>query len=84
MSVLTMLTLAAICAAALAVICFAAGVVLALAGLPLALLWGALPWLLRLAGVVLLVKALWEKPTRWENFMPAVIVFALSWLLRWW
>lgn len=80
---LTMLTLAVICAAVLAVICLAAGIVLAVVGLPLALLLWALPWLLRLAGIVLLFKALCEKPTRWENFMPAVIAFGLSWLLKW-
>ena len=78
-----MLTLAFICVAALVVICLVAGLVLTLVGLPLVLLFGALPWLLRLAGVVLLFKALFEKPTRWENFMPAVIAFGLSWLLRW-
>ena len=35
------------------------------------------------AGVVLLVKALSEKPMRWENFMPAVVAFLLSGLIRW-
>lgn len=80
---LTMLTLVAICGVALVVICFVLGIVLTLVGLPLALLLGALPWLLRLAGIVLLFKALFEKPTRWENFIPAVIAFGLSWLLKW-
>ena len=42
-----------------------------------------LPWLLRIAGVVLLIKALLDKPTRWENFMPAVVAFALSLLIGW-
>ena len=44
---------------------------------------GLLPWLLRIAGVVLLIKALLDKPTRWENFMPAVVAFALSLLIGW-
>ena len=44
---------------------------------------GLLPWLLRVAGVVLLIKALLDKPTRWENFMPAVVAFALSLLIGW-
>ena len=35
------------------------------------------------AGVVLLIKALLDKPTRWENFMPAVVAFALSLLIGW-
>ena len=47
------------------------------------LLMGLLPWLLRIAGVVLLIKALLDKPTRWENFMPAVVAFALSLLIGW-
>lgn len=54
-------------------------VILFLVGLPFLLLMGLLPWLLRIAGVVLLIKALLDnKPTRWENFMPAVVAFALS------
>ena len=44
---------------------------------------GLPPWLLRIAGVVLLIKALLDKPTRWENFMPAVVAFALSLLIGW-
>ena len=67
---------------------FVVGVVLVLAvlaiiGLPFLLLFGALPWLLRIVGVVLLIKALFDKPTRWENFMPAIIAFVLSGVLGW-
>ena len=40
-------------------------------------------WFLSIAGVVLLIKALLDKPTRWENFMPAVVAFALSLLIGW-
>ena len=58
-------------------------VILFLVGLPFLLLMGLLPWLLRVAGVVLLIKALLDKPTRWENFMPAVVAFALSLLIGW-
>ena len=58
-------------------------VVLAIIGLPLLLLLGLLPWLLRIAGVVLLVKALFDKPVKWENFMPAIIAFVLSAVLGW-
>ena len=47
------------------------------------LLLGLLPWLLRIAGVVLLVKALFDKPVKWENFMPAIIAFVLSAVLGW-
>ena len=58
-------------------------VVLAIVGIPLMIIAGLLPWLLRLAGVVLLVKALLDKPMKWENFMPAIIAFVLSVVLGW-
>ena len=73
----TLFTLGIICLAAVILI----PVILFLVGLPFLL--GLLPWLLRVAGVVLLIKALLDKPTRWENFMPAVVAFALSLLIGW-
>ncbi len=76
---ITLLTLSIVCLVAVVLIF----VVLAIIGLPLLLLLGLLPWLLRIAGVVLLIKALLDKPTRWENFMPAVVAFALSLLIGW-
>ena len=33
--------------------------------------------------VVLLIKAILDQPTRWENFLPAIAAFALSVLLGW-
>ena len=72
----TLFTLGIICLAAVILI----PVILFLVGLPFLLLMG---WLLRIAGVVLLIKALLDKPTRWENFMPAVVAFALSLLIGW-
>ena len=80
---LTIFALALICLAGVAAVSVVVGVVLAIVGLPFMILFGLLPWLLRIAGVVLLFKALVEKPVRWENFIPAVIAFALSWLLGW-
>ena len=71
---ITLLTLSIVCLVAVVLIF----VVLAIIGLPLLLLLGLLPWLLRIAGVVLLVKALFDKPVKWENFMPAIIAFVLS------
>ena len=62
----TLFTLGIICLAAVILI----PVILFLVGLPFLLLMGLLPWLLRVAGVVLLIKALLDKPTRWANFMP--------------
>lgn len=79
----TLLTLSLVCLVALVVICVVGGVVLAIVGLPLMILFGLLPWLLRIAGVVLLFKALVEKPMRWENFLPAVGAFGLAWVLGW-
>ena len=58
-------------------------VVLLLIGLPFLLLLGLVPWPLRIAGVVLLIRALMEQPVRWENFTPAIAAFALSILLGW-
>lgn len=75
----TLLSLCLICVAAIILI----PVVLVLVGLPFLVLFALLPWLLRIAGVVLLLKALFEQPTRWENFMPAVVAFALSILIGW-
>ena len=75
----TLFTLGIICLAAVILI----PVILFLVGLPFLLLMGLLPWLLRVAGVVLLIKALLDKPTRWENFMPAVVAFVLSLLIGW-
>ena len=76
---LTLFTLGLICLAAVVVI----PVVLFLVGLPLLLLMGLVPWLLRIAGAVLLVKAVLDQPVRWENFLPAVAAFALSVVLGW-
>ena len=74
---LTLFTLGIICLVAVVAI----PVVLLIIGLPLMLLLGLLPWLLRIAGVVLLIKAILDQPTRWENFLPAIAAFALSVLL---
>ena len=79
MLVATLLSLCLICVAAIILI----PVVLLLVGLPFLVLFALLPWLLRIAGVVLLLKALFEQPVRWENFMPAIIAFALSIVIGW-
>ena len=66
----------------LSIFCLVAGVVLtvvlSLIGLPLMLLLGLLPWILRIAGVVLLLKALFMQPTKGENFIPAVTAFEIG------
>ena len=80
---LTLLALSGACLLVLVVLSVMLAIVLTIIGLPLVLLFGLLPWMLRIVGVVLLFKALFEKPTRWENFLPAVGAFALSWVLGW-
>ena len=76
---ITLLSLCVLCLAALILI----PVVLVLVGLPFLLMMALLPWLLRIVGVVLLLKALFEQPVRWENFIPAIVAFALSILIGW-
>jgi hypothetical protein len=74
-----MLTLSILCLVGVIVI----PVALAVLAIPFAIIIGLLPWLLRIAGVVLTIKALLEKPVRWENFTPALGAFLLSAVIRW-
>lgn len=74
-----MVTLIVGCAAAIVVL----SLILAILSVPVMIILSLAPWALAVAGVVLLVKALTEKPMRWENFMPAVVAFLLSGLIRW-
>ena len=74
-----MVTLIVGCTAAIVIL----SLILAILSVPVMIILALAPWALALAGVVLLVKALTEKPMRWENFMPAVVAFLLSGLIRW-
>ena len=74
-----MVTLIVGCTAAIVIL----SLILAILSVPVMIILSLAPWALALAGVVLLVKALTEKPMRWENFMPAVVAFLLSGLIRW-
>ena len=74
-----MVTLIVGCTAAFVVL----ALILAILSVPVMIILSLAPWALAVAGVVLLVKALTEKPMRWENFMPAVVAFLLSGLIRW-
>lgn len=56
-------------------------VVMTLLSLPLLVILGLLPWLLRLAAVLLLVRALLERPFHTSALLPALVVFTLSVLL---
>lgn len=74
-----MLTISILCLVGVIVI----PVLLALLSIPFAIIIGLLPWLLRVAGVILLIKGFMDKPLRWENFTPAAGAFILSALIRW-
>ena len=74
-----MVTLIVGCTAAIVIL----SLILAILSVPVMIILSLAPWALAVAGVVLLVKALTEKPMRWENFMPAVVAFLISGLIRW-
>lgn len=80
---ITLLALSVCCLVGVILFCVVGGILVAVLSLPFMLVLGLLPWLLRIAGVVLLVKALLDQPTKWENFMPAVAAFVLSILAGW-
>ncbi len=65
------------------VLSLVAGVILMVVGMPLALLFGCLPWLLRVAGVVLVLKGLLDRPFKWENLVPGVGAFLLAAVVGW-
>lgn len=74
-----MITLSIMCVVGVVLI----SVVLAILSIPFALIIGLLPWLLKVAAAVLLVKALLEKPFRRENLLPAVGAFVASLVIGW-
>lgn len=80
---ITLFTLSILCLAAVLVGSVLIGVVLTVLSLPLAILFGFLPWFLRMAGVVLLIKGLLDRPFRWESLIPAAGAFLLSGLANW-
>lgn len=80
---ITLLTLSVLCLAGVTVGAVLLGLILTLVGLPLAILFHLLPWFLRLAAVVLLVKGLLDQPFRWQNLLPAAAALALAAALRW-
>ena len=82
MLTLTFFAFALLVGAVCLVLALVAGVILTVIGLPLALLFGFLPWLLKIAGVVLLIKGLLDQPFRWENLLPAVGAFLLAALIK--
>lgn len=75
---LTLFTLSLICLVTIPVLVL----VMALFSIPFLVIMAILPWALRVAAVVLLVRALMEQPFRLESLIPAAIAFGLSVLLR--
>ncbi len=75
---ITLLTLSLICLVSIPILL----VSMALLSIPLAIIFSLLPWLLRLAAVVLLIRALMDQPFHLESLIPAAIAFGLSVLLR--
>ena len=74
---LSLLTLSLIFLVALPVVL----VGMVLLSVPFLVIMGLLPWLLRVAAVLLLLRALMEHPFHLANFAPAAIAFLLSVLL---
>ena len=74
---ITLLTLSLVCLVSIPILL----VSMVLLSIPFAIIFGLLPWLLRLAAVVLLIRALMEHPFRMESLIPAAIALGLSILL---
>lgn len=74
---LSLLTLSIIFLVALPVVM----VGMVLLSVPFLVILGLLPWLLRVAAVVLLLRALMEQPFHLANLVPAAVAFFLSVLL---
>ena len=74
-----MLTLSVLCLLCLLGAALLTGGMLLLS-LPLVIVLGLFPWLLRVAAVILLIKALLA-PLRWTNFIPAAALLAISLIL---
>lgn len=74
-----MLTLSVLCLLCLLGVALLTGGMLLLS-LPLVIILGLFPWLLRVAAVILLIKALLA-PLRWTNFIPAAVLLAISLIL---
>ena len=74
---ITLLTLSLFCLVAVPILFVA----MTLLSIPMIIIMGILPWVLRLSAVILLLRALIEKPFHAESLIPAAIAFGLSILL---
>lgn len=75
---ITLLTLSLICIISIPVIVLT----MVLLAIPFAIILALLPWFLRLAAVILLIRALMEQPFTFHSLVPAALIFGLSVLLR--
>ena len=75
---ITLLTLSLICIISIPVVLLT----MALLAVPFAIIWVLLPWFLRLAAIILLIRALIEQPFTLYSLIPAALMFGLSVLLR--
>lgn len=75
---ISLLALSLLCLASIPILF----VITLLFSIPLAIAMAFLPWLLRLAAVLLLFRALLDQPFRLEALLPAAVAFGLSLLLR--
>lgn len=71
---LSLLTLSLLCLVALPVLVLG----MVLLSVPFLVIWAVLPWLLRIVAVVLLLRALLDRPFQPSSLVPAAIAFLLS------
>lgn len=75
---LSLLTLSLICLVALPVLVLG----MLLLSVPFLVIMAFLPWFLRIIAVVLLIRALLDRPFQLSSLVPAAIAFLLSVVLR--
>lgn len=83
MFTMTMLVFCLVVAVILLLITIVGGLILSIMGLSLAILATIVVWALRIAFLVLLVKAGMERPIKAENFVPAIVALVLSMVIGW-
>ena len=75
---LSLLTLSLLCLIALPILVLS----MVLLSVPFLVILAVLPWLLRIVAVVLLLRALLERPFQLSSLVPAAIAFLLSVILH--
>lgn len=83
MFTMTMLMFCLVVAVVVLLISIVGGLILGILGLSMAILATIVVWALRIAFIVLLVKAGMERPVKAENFVPAIVALVLSMVIGW-